>query len=262
MNLEPPCNTSGFPLLSVKRYDHFWEELILPSGTNAVLKQIVQEFKEQAVLQRYNLRPKYRILLYGEKGTGKAFTARVISSVLGLPLLRVKFAAIISPYSGGLTENLRKVFDFIENGTWLVLFDEIDIIIRNRTNHDSFLQIFEEFESKSLIFATANRLFNGIDSAVWEQFEEIIQYEKLASEDCLKLLDKLLKPIYKNDLKPETLVSEMKQLVPAEIRTVIHEALKKSILEDRGAISKADIDFVLGRFFERKSLCEKLAYDF
>ena len=61
----PRDNESGFPLLSIKSFDHMWEELILPSETDSILKQIVQEFREADILKGYNLLPKSKILLCG-----------------------------------------------------------------------------------------------------------------------------------------------------------------------------------------------------
>ncbi|ACL03899.1 AAA family ATPase [Desulfatibacillum aliphaticivorans] len=259
----PRDNESGFPLLSIKSYDHLWEELILPSETELILRQIVQEFKESDILRGYNLLPKSKILLCGIPGTGKTFTAQVISSVLGLPLVQIQFDAIISSYLGETATNLRKVFDFINSGIWVVLFDEFDIIGKNRDDHyehgeikrvvNNFLQMIDSFEGESLIFAATNH-HHILDPAIWRRFDEVVLYKNPTSEDCLLLLDLFLKPIPKNGFKLESIAVKMKELAPSEIKMVAHEAMKKSILEGRFKLSKADIEFATKRFLDRKSI--------
>jgi hypothetical protein len=46
----------------------------------------------------------------------------------------------------------------------------------------------------------------------------------------------------------------MKDLAPSEIKMVAHEAMKRSILEGRSKLSKADIDLATKRFLDRKSI--------
>ncbi len=84
----PRDNESGFPLLSIKSYDHMWEELILPSETESILKQIVQEFKESDILKGYKLLPKSKVLLCGIPGTGKTFTGvfNILCQPVGLSI--------------------------------------------------------------------------------------------------------------------------------------------------------------------------------
>ena len=259
----PRDNESGFPLLSIKAYDYLWEELILPKETESILKQIVQEYREADILKGYNLLPKSKILLCGKPGTGKTFTAQVISSVLGLPLVQIQFDAIISSYLGETATNLRKVFDFIKNGTWVVLFDEVDIIGKNRDDHyehgeikrvvNNFLQMIDSFEGESLLFAATNH-HHILDPAIWRRFDEVVLYKNPAPADCLKLLDLFLKPIPKNKFKLESIATKMEDLAPSEIKMVAQEAMKKSILEGRSKLSKADIEVVTRRFIDRKSI--------
>lgn len=96
------------------------------------MERVIREFKDADILATYNLQNKKKILLCGKPGTGKTFSAQIISSILSIPLLYIRFDAIISSYLGETASNLRKVFDYIESGTWIVLFDEFDIIGKNR----------------------------------------------------------------------------------------------------------------------------------
>ncbi|CAN2041774.1 hypothetical protein GMMP15_580012 [Candidatus Magnetomoraceae bacterium gMMP-15] len=75
---------------------------------------------------------------------------------MNIPLVYIRFDAIIFSYLGETAGNLRKVFNFIEENIWIVLFDEFDIIGKNRDdNHEhgeikrvvnNFLQMLDNFK--------------------------------------------------------------------------------------------------------------------
>ena len=50
---------------------------------------------------------------------------------MGYPFVYVLFDSILSSYLGETATNLRKIFDFIETGKFVVLFDEFDIVGKN-----------------------------------------------------------------------------------------------------------------------------------
>ena len=83
-------------------------------------------------LLHYGLRPTNRILLCGPPGTGKTLTAKVLASAMGYKLAYVVFDALVAPYLGETASNLRRVFDFVESGKYVALFDEFDIIGKSR----------------------------------------------------------------------------------------------------------------------------------
>lgn len=135
-NMPIPRDTEkGFPLLEIKEYNLDWGSIILPDDTKNILRQIQSEFMESEVLATYNLKPKSKILFCGPPGTGKTFAAQIISSVLHIPMVYVRFDSIVSSFLGETATNLRKVFDFIASGMWVVLFDEFDVIGKNRDDH-------------------------------------------------------------------------------------------------------------------------------
>ena len=121
----PRDNDKGFPLLEILNYDEEFEKLILSDTSKNQINQIIKEYRESDILASYNLRHKSKILFCGKPGTGKTFTAKLLSPVFQLPLICVRFDAIISSYLGETAGNLRKVFDFVEKGEYVVLFDEV-----------------------------------------------------------------------------------------------------------------------------------------
>ena len=89
------------------------------------------------------------------------------------------FDSLISSYLGETATNLRKVFDFIKSGRFVVLFDEFDIVGKKRDDpHEhgeikrvvgNFMQMLDNFEGKSIIIAATNHQ-HLLDVAVWRRF--------------------------------------------------------------------------------------------
>ena len=257
----PRDNDTGFPLLSIEQYDLDWDSLILSKKIKYELKQIVQGFRSYEVLATYNLKPKNKVLFCGLPGTGKTFTAQVLSSYLGLPLVYINFDAIISSYLGETATNLRKVFDFISNGIWVVLFDEVDIIGKNRDDQhetgeikrvvNNFLQMIDNFKGDSLIIASTNHP-HILDPAIWRRFDEVINFELPERKERASLIKLYLKPLKKEkDLDIELLSRETEGFSPSDIKTMCRDAMIHAIISERDTLENRDLKYSLEKFKER-----------
>lgn len=257
----PRDNDTGFPLLSIEQYDLDWDSLILSEKIKYELKQIVQGFRSYEVLATYNLKPKNKVLFCGLPGTGKTFTAQVLSSYLGLPLVYINFDAIISSYLGETATNLRKVFDFISNGIWVVLFDEVDIIGKNRDDQhetgeikrvvNNFLQMIDNFKGDSLIIASTNHP-HILDPAIWRRFDEVINFELPERKERASLIKLYLKPLKKEkDLDIELLSRETEGFSPSDIKTMCRDAMIHAIISERDTLENRDLKYSLEKFKER-----------
>jgi SpoVK/Ycf46/Vps4 family AAA+-type ATPase len=267
----PRDTEKGFPLLEIQHFDKSIDALIISSEIKEQLEQIIREFKDADVLATYNLQNKKKILFCGRPGTGKTFSAQIVSSILNLPLIYIRFDAIISSYLGETASNLRKVFDYIESGTWIVLFDEFDIIGKNRDdNHEhgeikrvvnSFLQMLDNLKSDSIILAATNHQ-NMLDPAIWRRFDDIIYYE-LPDENIRKqLFDIYLKPIKKEtDIDMSKAASLTEGFSPADIKMVTEEAMKTAIISSKNHIGQTEIDYAIQKFIRREKVRNNLMGD-
>ncbi len=151
-----------------------------------LVDRIILEFREWEVLEANGLTPVRRILFCGPSGCGKSATAEAIATEMSLPLLYVRFDAVISSLLGETAANLRKVFDYARRGQWVILFDEFDAIGRSRddpTEHgeikrvvSSFLQIMDNFDGRSLIIAATN-FEQSLDPAIWRRFDDVVRFD-------------------------------------------------------------------------------------
>jgi len=260
----PRDTEKGFPLLEIQHLEQNFDNLILSSDTKAQLERIIREFKEADILATYNLSYKKKILLCGKPGTGKTFSAQIISSVLNIPLVYIRFDAIISSYLGETAGNLRKVFDFIENGTWIVLFDEFDIIGKNRDdNHEhgeikrvvnNFLQMLDNFKGDSILFAATNHQ-NILDSAIWRRFDAVIDYELPDEATRKQLFERYLRPIKRDKkINLNQAAQDSQGLSPADIKMITVEAMKTTIIDARNTLTMDDLGKAIEQFIRREKV--------
>lgn len=264
-NIPIPRDTEkGFPLLEIQHFDKNFDHLIISKETKEQLEQVIREFKYSDILATYNLEYKKKILLCGKPGTGKTFSAQIMSSVLNIPLIYIRFDAIISSYLGETAGNLRKVFDFIEPGTWIVLFDEFDIIGKNRDdNHEhgeikrvvnNFLQMLDNVKGNSIILAATNHQ-NILDPAIWRRFDDVVYYNLPDEKSRCQLFEIYLKSIKRDKEIDLVKFSQMtKGLSPADIKMITEEAMKFAIINSRSSISMNDIEIAVNKFIRREKV--------
>lgn len=264
----PRDSEKGFPLLEIKHYEESLENLIVPQIVKDQLDQIVWEFKDADILATHNLTYKKKILLCGKPGTGKTFTAQIVSSILNIPLIYVRFDSIISSYLGETAANLRKVFDYIEQGTWIVLFDEFDIVGKNRDDShehgeikrvvNNFLQMLDNYSGTSIIFAATNHQ-NMLDPAIWRRFDDVVYYD-LPNEDARQsLFKRYLNPIKREiNIDTKILADKSVKLSPSDIKMIAEEAKKLAILNSKGELSMDNLLIALEKFKRREQVKDNL----
>lgn len=267
----PRDNEKGFRLLDVKKFFMDWNDVVLAKETEETLKQIVKELEIEKVLATYGLKPKQKILFYGHSGTGKTLTAKILSSVIGYPLVYVRFESVISSFLGETASNLRKIFDFIEKGKWIVLFDEFDIIGKQRddpTEHgeikrvvNNFMLMLENYEGESVIIASTNHP-HLLDIGVWRRFDEIVYFDPPDKERRKKILEKYLRVLKKDkNFDLNKLSEESEGFSGADIEQSCIGALKMAILNGKDTVSLNDVIKAISRHKKRMEAKKVIRYE-
>lgn len=259
-NMPVPRDTErGFPLLEIKEFHLDWSDVILADDVVLALKKVIKEIDKSEILATYGIKPKQKLLFCGPPGTGKTLTAQLMSSFLGYPMVYIRFDSIISSYLGETATNLRKIFDFFEQGRWLVLFDEFDIIGKHRDDHyehgeikrvvNNFLQMLDNFTGDGLIIAATNHQ-HLLDPALWRRFDETLYFDIPDQKRRALIFEKYLSVITKGDsFDIRKLSRETDGMTPAEIALICFEAIKNSVLSDR---DKVEIDDLISAIMEQK----------
>ncbi|MBD2482066.1 AAA family ATPase [Planktothrix sp. FACHB-1365] len=261
---EPPKDKdTGLALLEVKQFDLTWDHIVLSEKIFDILQEIVLENRKQDILAAYNLKPKNKLLFCGPPGCGKTQTAKVLSSILGLPLVYVNLTAVFSSYLGETATNLQKIFTYIEKGEWLVLFDEFDAIARDRDNLNehgevkrlvnSLLQLIDNATNQSIFVAATNHE-KLLDSAVWRRFDEVIFFDNPSVELRTALLSHYLSAIRYTGIDLYAFATRLENATGADIERICADAIKSVIFRGERTLTSDDLEVAIGRFLERQSI--------
>lgn len=268
-NIPIPRDTEkGFPLLEIKENYFNLDDVILFDNLNKKIEYTIEEFKSREILATYGLRPKQKLLFCGPPGTGKTLTSYVISSVLGFPLIYIRFDSIVSSFLGETATNLRKIFDFIEEGEWVVLFDEFDIIGKKRDDPyehgeikrvvNNFMQMLDNYKGKSLLISATNHQ-HLLDTAIWRRFDDILFFDIPDSNLRGQLFNKYLRVLKKSsDLNKSNLSKLTDGFTPADIAQVCEEAQRRAIVMNKIEISYDDIQRAIDEQKARKEIIQKV----
>jgi SpoVK/Ycf46/Vps4 family AAA+-type ATPase len=264
----PKDKERGFALLDIKESHLGWDRIVLPTSALTLLQQISKEHLQRDVLASAGVSPKQRVLFYGPPGCGKTFAAHVLAGVLSFPLITVRFDAIVSSYLGETAANLRRVFDFIQRGQWVVLFDEFDAIGKDRDNPfehgelkrvvNTLLQLMDAFRGESLLIAATNH--EGLlDNAIWRRFEAIVPFKTPSEQDRILLLRHFLKGFNCQKLDLSAVSRRIKGASGADVEWITLEAARHALLDSRSEILKQDIDPTLAAYRDRTLVVRKLS---
>ena len=90
-------------------------------------------------------------LFDGRPGTGKTMVAGVIARELGLDLYRVDVSRLVSKWIGETEKNLAEIFDAVDDGQAIILFDEADSLFGKRTEVKSSNDRYANLEVNYLL---------------------------------------------------------------------------------------------------------------
>lgn len=253
-NRMPVDHDKDIPLVEVIYPDKRFEDIVLTREKKEQLEQIVKEFYNWDVLVSNGAKPQRNILFYGPPGCGKTISANAIASELGLPMLYVRFDALISSYLGETASNIRKVFEYAKSDSYVLFFDEFDAIARSRddiSEHgeikrvvNAFLQQLDNFRAKSIVIAATN-FEKSLDYAIWRRFDETIMFD-MPSIDEKRELIKLNLGRFKGPVHIfQEYMNDLKLFSHSDIEKMCQIIKKQCILEGRKIYSKRDIEYAV-----------------
>lgn len=250
----PRDKDKDMPLVEVIYPEKYFADLIVLEDKVTQLEQIIKEFSNWDVLISNGVFPTRRALFYGPPGCGKTLAAQALAGELGIPMLYVRFDALISSYLGETASNIRKVFDYAKQDSWLIFFDEFDAIARSRndsTEHgeikrvvNAFLQQIDNYKGRSLIIAATN-FEESLDYAIWRRFDETIRFDMPTNEEKVQLFKMKLKKLNGPEHVIEEYLGEMEEFSHSDVEKSCQIIMKQCILEGRKLYTKHDVEYAI-----------------
>jgi hypothetical protein len=176
------------------RCEFVWDDLVVAPRLRSRLDELAFEARDRALFwelpQARRLYPRGTGLLAlftGTAGTGKTMAAQVLAADLGLDLVRIDLAAVISKYIGETAKNLRRIFRTAADLGAVLLFDEADALFAKRTDvrdsHDRhantdtnyLLQLVEDFAGLAIL--ATNKKAN-LDAAFTRRIRHILDFPR------------------------------------------------------------------------------------
>jgi|GEM_PF-183946 len=139
-----------------------------------------------------------RALFTGPSGTGKTLAARILAAELGLDVYRVDLAAVVNKYIGETEKNLHRVLSRAEALDVVLLLDEGDALLGNRTEvrsaNDRYANLetnylLQRLESYQGIVVVTTNLGDNVDSAFQRRMDVVVPFLPPQAEERLRILD-------------------------------------------------------------------------
>lgn len=156
------------------------EDLVLPPLVKSASCELVEEQHRADLLRSHALEPRHRLLLLGAPGNGKTSLAEAIAGELALPLLVVRYDAVIGSYLGETASRLARLFDHVRTLRCVLFFDEFDTLGKERGDTQetgeikrvvsSLLLSIDSLPSYVVVIAATNHP-ELLDRAVWRRFQ-------------------------------------------------------------------------------------------
>ena len=226
------------------------DELVLDAHLEERLRELAGEISRWPSLDESGISRRQRVMFVGPPGCGKSSAAEGLASELGWPLASVRLDAIVSSYLGETAANLRRILDFAQQHTAVVLFDEFDALGKERgdpSDHGEFrrvvaavLQMIEQYRGRSLIVAATNHS-ETLDSALWRRFDEIMEFPQPSTAQIKIVLRRYLMGSGCPAQEIDRQAARLKGLPFAAAEKVANDARRKALLESRTRVSREDL---------------------
>lgn len=178
------------------------DDLVLPSVQLNQIMEIAAAFRawpriaESWGFARRSAHGGVKALFTGEPGTGKTMSAEIVTGMLGLELLKVDLAQVVSKWVGETEKNMETAFRQAEESHAVLLFDEADALfgkrgeVKHGTDRYANLEVgylLQRLEaSDGLVILTSN-LKDNIDPAFTRRFHFVVHFPRPAAAERRRL---------------------------------------------------------------------------
>ena len=149
---------------------------------NQDLKDFVAKLKESPI-------QKYGILLFGVSGSGKSYFAKYLAQELKLEYVERLGSDLFDKYVGETEQNIRKAFEEAKKKKAVLVFNEADSLLFDRTEANQSHQvtavneILVQMENYPYPFIMTTNLKERVDNAAFRRFIFKIKYDYMTKDN-------------------------------------------------------------------------------
>ena len=260
--VRPQANDSDLPervaeLVHAIPAERRLEDLVLAPQVVEAVEELINEFSEASLLRSHSLEPRHTVLLLGPPGNGKTSLAEALATELSLPLLSVRYDAIVDSFLGETSNRLRRLIEFATLNPCVLFFDEFEAVGKERSDAQETGEIkrvvstllvqMDQLPSHTLVVCATNHP-ELLDRAVWRRFELKLEIDKPGPQQLMEWFKKFEQTLQgPSGITPEQFADHMKGESMATVEAFILDVRRKVVLS-RGKISPSDaIRLVIAR---------------
>lgn len=247
MESAPRDADSRLDLVKIEEFDENMPSPVLGQDQQEQISRFLLERTKIHELIANGLRPSTSLLLVGPPGVGKTFLSQYISSRLGLPLVTLDLATVISSYLGRTGQNIKIVFEYARANKAILLLDEFDAVAKRRDDESDLgelkrivnvlLKELENWPIDSLVIGATNHP-ELLDKAIWRRFDHKIELTLPGPRERAKILDGSLGNAVDDDFKA-VLAEVTENLSGADLTSFGERVRRRTIIENAYPIQAA-----------------------
>jgi len=248
----PTSKRFDFPLITIVPPEKLRHHMVLPEKIEKRFRRIEREYAARDRLAHYGLRYRQKILLYGPPGCGKTLGAERLAWHTGLPMVKVRFDAIVSSFLGETASNLSVVFEKVDKMDCLLFLDECDSLAKSRSDPqevgeikrvvNTFLQLLDDYSPSSGMIVAATNLNESLDRALWRRFDDLIEVPLPGEQELRLILSEKFSTVEVGAIDWSRIIEQMSGFSAAQAEKVAQDAAKRAILDREELVIQSHLE--------------------
>lgn len=216
-------------------------EPVFVEGVGQRLRQLIKERCQREKLERMGLQPTRSALFVGEPGVGKTLSAKWVARELGVPLVTLDLAAVMSSFLGRTGNNVRHVLEYAKGVDCVLLLDELDAIAKRRDDETEvgelkrlvtvLLQEIDTWPSTGLLLGATNHP-SLLDPAIWRRFEMVVEFPKPDVDALRTIVERHLGQAEQHDTWRDVFTLLFRGSSFSDVEQAIKSARRQSVVSD------------------------------